>query len=84
MTSRASDAQKDGMHFSEGGYEHISKKLFNELNVGVYYLEYDTERAGGFEVRRRRSRSSLLLPSPSPPPRASFDPLFVALVVRTS
>ncbi|GAA5928496.1 hypothetical protein JCM3775_000630 [Rhodotorula graminis] len=40
---------KDGMHFSEGGYEHISKKLFNELNANVYYLEYDTERAGGFE-----------------------------------
>ncbi|TNY19633.1 hypothetical protein DMC30DRAFT_417702 [Rhodotorula diobovata] len=40
---------KDGMHFSEGGYEHISKKLFNELNAHVYYLEYDTERAGGFE-----------------------------------
>ncbi|GAA5847029.1 hypothetical protein JCM9279_002658 [Rhodotorula babjevae] len=40
---------KDGMHFSEGGYEHISKKLFNELDADVYYLEYDTERAGGFE-----------------------------------
>ncbi|KPV73929.1 uncharacterized protein RHOBADRAFT_66684 [Rhodotorula graminis WP1] len=40
---------KDGMHFSEGGYEHISKKLFNELNANVYYLEYDTDRAGGFE-----------------------------------
>ncbi|GAA5853719.1 hypothetical protein JCM8547_007423 [Rhodosporidiobolus lusitaniae] len=40
---------KDGMHFSEGGYEHISKKLFTELNAHVYYLEYDTVRAGGFE-----------------------------------
>ncbi|GAA6038283.1 hypothetical protein JCM8097_003921 [Rhodosporidiobolus ruineniae] len=40
---------KDGMHFSEGGYEHISKKLFKELNAHVYYLEYDTARAGGFE-----------------------------------
>jgi len=39
------------MHFSEGGYEHISKKLFNELNAHVYYLEYDTDRAGSFEVR---------------------------------
>jgi hypothetical protein len=38
------------MHFSEGGYEHISKKLFKELNADTYYLEYDTERAGGFEV----------------------------------
>ncbi|KAL7343537.1 UROD/MetE-like protein [Rhodotorula toruloides] len=40
---------KDGMHFSEGGYEHVSKKIFNELNAHAYYLEYDTERAGGFE-----------------------------------
>ncbi|GAA5869093.1 hypothetical protein JCM1840_000466 [Sporobolomyces johnsonii] len=39
----------NGMHFSEGGYEHISKKLFNELNAHTYYLEYDTARAGGFE-----------------------------------
>lgn len=36
-------------HFSEGGYDRIARKLFNELNVDTYYLEYDTERAGGFE-----------------------------------
>lgn len=36
-------------HFSEGGYDRIAKKLFQELNVSTYYLEYDTPRAGGFE-----------------------------------
>lgn len=36
-------------HFSEGGYDRIAVKLFNELNVSTYYLEYDTSRAGGFE-----------------------------------
>lgn len=36
-------------HFSEGGYDRIAIKLFNELNVSTYYLEYDTSRAGGFE-----------------------------------
>lgn len=36
-------------HFSEGGYDRIAQKLFNELNVGTFYLEYDTARAGGFE-----------------------------------
>jgi methionine synthase II (cobalamin-independent) len=36
------------MHFSEGGYEHIAIKLFVEINVDAYYLEYDTERAGTF------------------------------------
>lgn len=36
-------------HFSEGGYDRIAKKLFRDLNVDTYYLEYDTPRAGGFE-----------------------------------
>lgn len=36
-------------HFSEGGYDRIATKLFNELEVDTYYLEYDTARAGGFE-----------------------------------
>ncbi|KAH8808005.1 hypothetical protein F5884DRAFT_673933 [Xylogone sp. PMI_703] len=38
-----------GRHFSEGGYDRIASKLFRELNVDTYYLEYDTQRAGGFE-----------------------------------
>lgn len=36
-------------HFSEGGYDRIATKLFRNLNVATYYLEYDTPRAGGFE-----------------------------------
>jgi methionine synthase II (cobalamin-independent) len=36
------------IHFSEGGYDAIAVKLFNEVNVDCYYLEYDTERAGAF------------------------------------
>jgi methionine synthase II (cobalamin-independent) len=36
-------------HFSEGAYDAIAKKLFQDLNVDTYYLEYDTPRAGGFE-----------------------------------
>jgi methionine synthase II (cobalamin-independent) len=39
-------------HFSEGGYDRVAKKLFNNLNVNTFYLEYDTERAGGFEPLR--------------------------------
>ncbi|RJE19470.1 Methionine synthase [Aspergillus sclerotialis] len=35
-------------HFSEGSYDRIATKLFKELNVNTYYLEYDTPRAGGF------------------------------------
>lgn len=36
-------------HFSEGGYDRIATKLFRDLDVPTYYLEYDTARAGGFE-----------------------------------
>lgn len=38
-----------GRHFSEGAYDIIAKKLFQNLNVDTYYLEYDSPRAGGFE-----------------------------------
>lgn len=38
-----------GRYFSEGSYDIIAKKLFENLNVNTFYLEYDTERAGGFE-----------------------------------
>ncbi|KAK5659893.1 hypothetical protein OQA88_13356 [Cercophora sp. LCS_1] len=36
-------------HFSEGGYDRVANKLFNAINADTYFLEYDTERAGGFE-----------------------------------
>ena len=36
-------------HFSEGHYDRIATKLFRELNVHTYYLEYETPRAGRFE-----------------------------------
>jgi len=38
-----------GRHFSEGSYDIIAKKLFENLDVNTFYLEYDTQRAGGFE-----------------------------------
>ncbi|CAM1503613.1 Fc.00g012040.m01.CDS01 [Cosmosporella sp. VM-42] len=38
-----------GRHFAEGAYDIIAEKLFKDLKVNTFYLEYDTERAGGFE-----------------------------------
>src|SRR6187402_2433694 len=32
-----------------GGYEAEQEILFNRINVHGYFMEYDTERAGGFE-----------------------------------
>lgn len=31
------------------GYDPIAEKLFNDMKVGFFFLEYDNERAGGFE-----------------------------------
>lgn len=43
-------------HFSEGSYDRIATKLFRNLNVDTYYLEYDTPRAGGFEPLKELPR----------------------------
>ena len=37
---------------SEGSYEAIAEQAFNTLQVDRFLLEYDTERAGGFEPLR--------------------------------
>jgi methionine synthase II (cobalamin-independent) len=42
--------------FTEGGYDAIAERLFGSLDVDTFLLEYDTERAGGFEPLRLVSR----------------------------
>jgi 5-methyltetrahydropteroyltriglutamate--homocysteine methyltransferase len=37
---------------AEGGYEPVAEKAFRNLNVDRFLLEYDTDRAGGFEPLR--------------------------------
>ncbi len=37
---------------ASGGYEFVAEKLLGEVNLDGYFLEYDTERAGGFEPLR--------------------------------
>ena len=37
---------------AQGGYEPIAERLLGEVNVDGYFLEYDTDRAGGFEPLR--------------------------------
>jgi 5-methyltetrahydropteroyltriglutamate--homocysteine methyltransferase len=38
--------------YAEGGYDPIAERIFNELAVDVFLLEYDSERAGTFEPLR--------------------------------
>jgi 5-methyltetrahydropteroyltriglutamate--homocysteine methyltransferase len=37
---------------SEGGYDPIAERLFSELDANRFLLEYDSDRAGGFEPLR--------------------------------
>jgi 5-methyltetrahydropteroyltriglutamate--homocysteine methyltransferase len=37
---------------AQGGYEPVADVLFGEVDVDGYFLEYDTDRAGGFEPLR--------------------------------
>jgi 5-methyltetrahydropteroyltriglutamate--homocysteine methyltransferase len=37
---------------ASGGYDPVADVLFNEIKVHAYFMEYDTERAGGFEPLR--------------------------------
>jgi 5-methyltetrahydropteroyltriglutamate--homocysteine methyltransferase len=41
-----------GAWVAEGGYEPIAERLFGGVNFDGYFLEYDTDRAGGFEPLR--------------------------------
>jgi len=38
--------------YTEGGYDVIAEKLFGSSDVDTFLLEYDTQRAGGFEPLR--------------------------------
>jgi len=50
-----------GRYFFHGGYDRIAIKLFQELNVDCYYLEYDTERAGTFEPLRHLPKNKVVV-----------------------
>lgn len=41
-----------GKWLGEGGYDYIADRLFNELEVDFFYMEYDSPRAGSFEPLR--------------------------------
>ena len=46
-----------GHWMAEGSYEAVSEKLFNEAEVDTFFLEYESERAGGFEPLRHVPKS---------------------------
>ena len=38
--------------FAEGAYDPAADAVFNQTGVDVYFMEYDSERAGGLEPLR--------------------------------
>jgi len=43
---------REGHWVAEGPYDAVAEVLFNEMNVKAFFLEYDTDRAGGFAPLR--------------------------------
>ncbi|MEJ0016483.1 MAG: 5-methyltetrahydropteroyltriglutamate--homocysteine S-methyltransferase [Acetobacteraceae bacterium] len=66
MLNRAIEARPAGMTISmhlcrgnfrshwvaSGGYEPVADVLFNQIDSDAYFMEYDSDRAGGFEPLR--------------------------------
>jgi 5-methyltetrahydropteroyltriglutamate--homocysteine methyltransferase len=46
---------------AQGGYEPVAELLFNQIGVHGYFMEFDTERAGGFEPLRFVPRNKLVV-----------------------
>jgi 5-methyltetrahydropteroyltriglutamate--homocysteine methyltransferase len=43
---------RGGRWHAEGGYDAVADRLFNRLDVGFFFLEYDSPRAGDFTPLR--------------------------------
>ena len=75
MLNRAIAGKPDGMTISmhlcrgnfrshwvaSGGYEPVAEVLFNQINADAYFMEYDTDRAGGFEPLRFGPRGNKIV-----------------------
>jgi 5-methyltetrahydropteroyltriglutamate--homocysteine methyltransferase len=46
---------------AEGGYEAVAERLFSELEVDGFFLEFDDERSGGFEPLRFVRRGAVVV-----------------------
>jgi 5-methyltetrahydropteroyltriglutamate--homocysteine methyltransferase len=50
-----------GRWHTAGGYERIAERVFGGIEVDRFLLEYDSERAGGFEPLRFMSASKMVV-----------------------
>jgi 5-methyltetrahydropteroyltriglutamate--homocysteine methyltransferase len=49
------------MWMAEGSYDRVASIVFDQPDVDAYFLEYDTERAGGFEPLKYIPRSKAVV-----------------------
>jgi 5-methyltetrahydropteroyltriglutamate--homocysteine methyltransferase len=52
MTMHLCRGNFKSMWIASGGYEPVAEVLFNKINMDGYFMEWDTDRAGGFEPLR--------------------------------
>jgi 5-methyltetrahydropteroyltriglutamate--homocysteine methyltransferase len=46
---------------ASGGYEFVAKELLGNVDIDGYFLEYDSERAGGFEPLRHLPKGNKIV-----------------------
>jgi len=46
---------------ASGGYEFVAKELLGNVNIDGYFLEWDSERAGGFEPLRHLPKGNKIV-----------------------
>jgi 5-methyltetrahydropteroyltriglutamate--homocysteine methyltransferase len=46
---------------AEGGYEPVAERLFSDINVDGYFLEWESERAGGLDPLRYVPKSNKIV-----------------------
>jgi 5-methyltetrahydropteroyltriglutamate--homocysteine methyltransferase len=52
---------RGGHWHAQGGYDAVADKLFNRLDIGFFFLEYDSPRAGDFTPLRFVPKTKLIV-----------------------
>ncbi|MGD9921780.1 MAG: 5-methyltetrahydropteroyltriglutamate--homocysteine S-methyltransferase [Pseudorhodoplanes sp.] len=61
VTVHTCRGNREGSWVAEGAYEPVADILFNRTNVSGYFLEYDTDRAGGFGPLRYLPKGKIVV-----------------------
>ena len=59
---------------ASGGYEPVADILFNEIAIDAYFMEYDSDRAGGFEPLRFVPKGKMWCSASLPPNAGRSNP----------